>query len=117
LFRNGDLVGVCTYGKPPSSTLLRGVCGEQYAPIVYELNRLCLRDNLPMEASRLVAGTFRLLPKPLIVVSYADTKQGHEGVVYQATNFIYTGLSAKFRDSSGARYGTPAPCNLRPWPK
>ena len=98
LYRDGELVGVTTYGKPPSSTLLKGVCGEQWADNVYELNRLCLQDNLPLEASRLVGGSFRLLPKPMIIVSYADTKQNHEGVIYQATNFLYTGLSAKFRD-------------------
>lgn len=98
LFYDGVLVGVVTYGKPASTTLQRGVCGEEFAPIVFELNRLCLSENLKNEASRLVGGSFRLLPKPMIIVSYADTKQGHEGVVYQATNFIYTGLSAKFRD-------------------
>jgi hypothetical protein len=98
LFRDEKLVGICTYGKPPSSTLIKGVCGEQWAPNVYELNRLCLLDNLPNEASRLVAGSFKLLPKPTIIVSYADTKQNHIGIIYQATNFIYTGLSAKFRD-------------------
>ena len=36
-----------------------------------------------------------MLPKPLIVVSYADTSMNHVGYIYQATNFIYTGLSAK----------------------
>jgi hypothetical protein len=98
LFRDEKLVGICTYGKPPSSTLIKGVCGEQWASHVFELNRLCLLDNLPNEASRLVAGSFKLLPKPTIIVSYADTKQNHTGIVYQATNFIYTGLSAKFKD-------------------
>lgn len=39
-----------------------------------------------------------MLPSPTIVVSYADTSQGHVGFVYQATNFIYTGLSAKRTD-------------------
>jgi len=39
-----------------------------------------------------------MLPKPSIVVSYADTGQGHVGFVYQATNFVYTGLSAAFKD-------------------
>jgi len=29
------------------------------------------------------------------LVSYADTSQGHNGYIYQATNWIYTGLSAK----------------------
>jgi hypothetical protein len=39
-----------------------------------------------------------LCPKPSVIVSYADTAQGHIGYVYQATNFLYTGLSAKRTD-------------------
>jgi hypothetical protein len=39
-----------------------------------------------------------MLPKPSVVVSYADTAQGHVGYIYQAANFIYTGLSAKRTD-------------------
>jgi hypothetical protein len=35
------------------------------------------------------------LPQPLIIVSYADSSQNHNGYIYQALNFIYTGLSAK----------------------
>jgi hypothetical protein len=98
LFNSGELIGVVTYGTPASSTLLRGVCGEDWAQHVLELNRLVLVNNQPHEASRLVGASLKLLPKPSIIVSYADTKQKHEGIVYQATNFIYTGLSSKFRD-------------------
>jgi Ni,Fe-hydrogenase III small subunit len=98
LFENENLVGVVTYGTPASSTLLRGVCGEEWASNVLELNRLVLVNNKPLEASRLVGASLQLLPKPKIVVSYADTKQSHEGIVYQATNFLYTGLSTKFQD-------------------
>jgi hypothetical protein len=98
LICDGDLVGVCTYGTPASSTLCRGVCGDEHQRRVLELNRLVLLRNLPNEASRLVAGSLRLLPRPSIVVSYADTSQQHLGIVYQATNFIYTGLSTQFRD-------------------
>jgi hypothetical protein len=57
-----------------------------------------LTDNLPNEASRLVAGSLRLLPRPSIIVSYADTSQRHLGIVYQAANFLYTGLSERFLD-------------------
>lgn len=91
-------MGVCTYGTPASSTLLKGVCGESYKSIVKELNRLVLKYNRKNEASRFVSRTLKLLPKPTIVVSYADTDQGHKGIVYQAANFIYTGLSSKFKD-------------------
>jgi hypothetical protein len=98
LFDNGDLVGVVCYGTPASSTLCKGICGEQWQKSVLELNRLVLLNNKPNEASRLVGASFKLLPKPRIIVSFADTAQNHEGIVYQATNFLYTGLSAKFRD-------------------
>ena len=55
-------------------------------------------DNKPNEASRLVAASLKLLPQPTVVVSYADTAQEHTGYIYQATNFIYTGLSARRTD-------------------
>jgi len=98
LFENGEMVGVVTYGTPASSTLCKGVCGLEWKTHVVELNRLVLKNNKPNEASRLVAASLKLLPAPKIVVSFADTAQSHVGVVYQAANFIYTGLSAKFRD-------------------
>jgi hypothetical protein len=98
LYEDDELVGVCTYGKPPSSTLQKGVCGEKYAKNVWELNRLVLKNNKPNEASYFVSRTLKMLPRPMIIVSFADTKQNHLGIIYQATNFIYTGLSAKRTD-------------------
>jgi hypothetical protein len=97
LYENEQLIGVVTYGMPSSSSLRSGICGTEYSEMVVELNRLCC-DNRPNCASFLVGRSLRMLPKPLIVVSYADTEQGHVGYVYQATNFIYTGLSAKRTD-------------------
>ena len=98
LYENNELVGVCTYGTPASSTLLRGVCGEEYKGIVKELNRLVLKNNKKNEASYFVSRTLKMLPSPLIIVSYADTAQDHNGIIYQATNFKYAGLSTKFKD-------------------
>jgi len=92
------LIGVVTYGYPPSSQLCNGICGNEYASKVLELNRLCLADNNKNESSFLVGNSIKLLPKPSIIVSYADSGQGHVGYVYQATNFIYTGLSAIRKD-------------------
>jgi hypothetical protein len=98
LFEN-QLKGVCTFGTPASSTLLRGVCGEKWSDNVIELNRLVISEDCPKNtASYFVSSSIKLLPKPKIIVSYADTSMGHVGKVYQATNFIYTGLSSKFRD-------------------
>ena len=96
-YRENVLIGVVTYGTPASAPLRSGLCGEAWADKVLELNRLCC-ENTKNLASFLVGRSLRLLPKPSVVVSYADTAQGHVGYVYQATNFVYTGLSAKRTD-------------------
>ena len=95
LFRKEELAGVITYGTPPSAPLRSGVCGREFTGKVIELNRLVLRDNLKNEASLLVSRSLKMLPAGKVIVSFADTSQGHVGYVYQATNFLYTGLSAK----------------------
>ena len=95
LFYQNELVGVVCYGSPPSHSLCRGIAGDEYKKIVLELNRLVLKNNIKNEASYLVGNSFKVLPKPSIIVSYADTNQNHSGYIYQATNFIYTGLSDK----------------------
>jgi hypothetical protein len=94
LYEESQLVGVVTYGIPASPALCMGICGKEYSDKVLELNRVCLLNNDKNQASFLVANSIKLLPKPTIVVSYADTGKGHIGYVYQATNFLYTGLSA-----------------------
>lgn len=98
LFDENELIGVVTYGTPPSSTLRRGIAGNDNINIILELNRLCLKYNRKNEASYLVGNSIKLLPKGRIIVSFADTSQNHLGIVYQACNFIYTGLSAKRSD-------------------
>ena len=73
--------------------LCKGIAGEKNKHLVIELNRLVLKNNKKNEASRLIGASFKLLPKPKIIVSYADTQQNHLGVVYQATNFLFTGTT------------------------
>lgn len=98
LFEDGELVGCVSYGCPSSSPLRSGICGDEYAGLVLELNRLCLVDNKKNQASKLVSESLRMLPRPSIVVSFADGERGHVGYVYQACNFMYCGLSAKRTD-------------------
>jgi hypothetical protein len=98
LFEDDYFIGVITYGTPSSSPLRNGIAGKENAYRILELNRLCLRENKRNEASILISKSLNLLPKGSIVVSFADTSQNHLGIVYQATNFIYTGLSAKRTD-------------------
>ena len=98
LYHGKVLIGVVTYGKPASPFLCKGVCGAKYFDIVYELNRVCLADNIKNQASFAVSHSLRQLSKPRIIVSYADTAMGHTGYIYQACNFLYCGLSAARTD-------------------
>jgi hypothetical protein len=98
LFDDDCLEGVVTYGTPSSAPLRRGVCGDAYKSNVIELNRLVLLGNHRNHASMLVGRSLRQIPGNRIVISFADTEQNHVGYVYQATNFVYCGLSAKRTD-------------------
>ena len=57
----GQLKAVCTFGKPASPTLCKGICGENYAHNVYELNRLCRTDDLTEPLSAFVSACLRRL--------------------------------------------------------
>jgi hypothetical protein len=90
------LVGVISYGLPPSRPLCVGVCGIDNANQVLELNRLCVNDNLEKNVlSYFVSKSLNQITGSWIVISFADSSQGHHGYIYQATNWIYTGLSEK----------------------
>lgn len=94
LYENNLLVGVITYGNALPLNMKKSLFGEKYMHLVYELNRLCTNDDLDKNAtSYFIAESFKLLPKPLIIVSYADKSIGHNGYIYQASNFIFTGQS------------------------
>lgn len=97
LFENetNDIAGVIVYGTPSSSTLRAGLCGVEEKNNVIELTRLWIKDGTPKNTeSFLIGNTLSRVDKE-IIVSYAEIQQGHLGIVYQATNWIYTGLSAK----------------------
>lgn len=90
------LLGVCTFGIPASQDLIIGAIGIEYKDNFLELNRLVVNDGLPRNAlSFFVSQCLKMLPRPMVVVSYADSGMGHHGYIYQATNWIYTGLSDK----------------------
>lgn len=96
----GEIVGVVMYGTPASAPVRSGVCGPDERFNVIELTRLWIADCVPSNAeSFLIGNTLRRIPKD-IVLSYADPAYGHVGTVYQATNWLYTGLSAKRTDWS-----------------
>jgi hypothetical protein len=97
LFNETNLMqGIVTYSTPVSSNL-RGIFNDEFK--LMELNRLVINEGLEKNClSFLVSQSLKTLPTPLVIISYADTSQNHHGYIYQATNFIYTGLSAKRTD-------------------
>lgn len=85
-----EILGVVTFGTPASRHLQMSACPSEPS-LTIELNRLWVReDQPPNTASWFVSRALKLLP-PRIVVSYADTSQGHLGYVYRACNFRYSG--------------------------
>lgn len=110
LFCDNIMVGVLTIGKPASPQLCEGVCGFEFSKYVYELNRLCVNDGLEKNAlSFFVSQSLQIIKDDLIIVSYADTEYGHNGYIYQATNWIYTGATKErtdigFEDGSHSRH-------------
>jgi len=81
----GELVAAIVYGNPVNRNWPQGIL---------ELQRLVRRDDFTGQLSEFIAWTLRWLnankPAPL-VLSYADSDQGHHGGIYQASNFIYVG--------------------------
>ncbi len=94
---DGQIAGALCFGTIPRNNA-RAVCGEQFESNVLELTRLALYEYAPSNsASWFIGSSLRWLgshrPDVAAVVSYADAAVGHAGVVYQATNWVYTGRS------------------------
>lgn len=95
VYHNKRLLGICTFGTGASNNLYRLVNNTERGEYL-ELTRLWLHDKLPKNSeSRVISICLRDItkrfPQYKWVVSYADTEQEHQGTIYQATNWIYTG--------------------------
>jgi len=96
LIKDGLTVGVCSFGRPPMPLQRTGVCGEENSKYVWELNRLIKNDDLEKNVtSFFVSQCLKLMPKPSIILSYSDKDFGHNGYIYQATNFYFVGETQK----------------------
>ena len=94
LYDGSKLVGVCTFGSPPRVMNDAECIFTLYRVKTLELNRLVVNDGLEKNAlSFFISESIGYLPKPSCVVSYADYTFGHNGYIYQATNWIYSGLN------------------------
>lgn len=106
LIDGGDVVGVCTFGVPASRHMMAGACPSDPS-LVLELNRLWCSDHMPRNTeSWFVSRCLKALP-PRIILSYADTAEGHMGFVYRACNFNYAGWTDMDRRTPRFDYLVP----------
>ena len=90
LFQGDVLSGVCVFGQPSAPIQKHAFFERDFR--LYELTRLVVDRGVKNGASMLIGRALKLLKeKPAAVISYADSHHGHCGIVYQASNWIYTG--------------------------
>ena len=100
LFDNNKLIGVLMFATPCSENVRASVFGEQYKDYVIELHRLHILDCTPKNTeSWFIAKCIKRLkvdnPKIKAIISFSDSTQGHNGIIYQATHFYYCGKTGK----------------------
>ena len=126
VWEDGEFVGVVIYtpgASPWLATPFDGVTPNQVA----ELARVALDDH-ETPTSKILSISQKLLkrnsPKLRILISFADPKPGHDGTLYQASNWYYVGRAKSNTDirigdelkherSVGGKYGTSSVKKLK----
>ena len=109
LFDEEQLIGVLMFATPCSENVRASVFGPEYKDWVTELHRLHILDVTPKNTeSWFITQCLNLLKKdkPQIkaVLSFSDSTEGHEGVIYKATNAYkigHTGTTTFYKDKDG----------------
>lgn len=116
----GNLIGTCAFATPCSENVRSSVFGPNGKGHVTELHRLAIYPNNSPKgtATWFIARALKLLQedKPHIraIISFADSSQGHRGVIYRASNFLYCGMTGKatfYRDEN-FRLRHPRQCGV-----
>lgn len=90
LFNDNKLIGVCCFGQPSAPIQKYAFKDRNFR--LYELTRLVVDNDVKNAASFLISQSTKMLKERFCaIISYADSAHGHSGVVYQATNWLYTG--------------------------
>jgi hypothetical protein len=91
-WENSVFSGVLLYGVGATPEI-----GKEFGLTNFEmceLVRIALRDH-SFQVSQLIARSTKMLkqnsPGIRLIVSFADSAQGHTGSIYQASNWVYTG--------------------------
>jgi hypothetical protein len=93
-WENGKFIGVVifSYGATPDLVNPYGLKMTEGC----ELTRIALKEHIS-PVSKILSIALKFLKKSnpgiRLIVSFADTNQGHHGGIYQATNWIYSGIT------------------------
>ena len=115
--KNNEWCGVILYGNGATNNI-----GEPFnlkQGQIVELVRMALNGKQE-STTKCMAISLKLIkknaPNLKLIVSYADSEQGHFGIIYQATNWFYIGFSIdtnmmingkrEHRRTLTSRYGT-----------
>lgn len=99
VWENDKYIGVVIFSRGASSNLLKPYGLNQDEGC--ELTRVALNKHIT-PVSKIMAIAIKFLkkenPKLRLIVSFADPQYGHHGGIYQATNWIYVGDTAKGKE-------------------
>lgn len=89
LVEDNQVTGICVFGQPSPAVQKHAFKDRDFK--FYELSRVVVQSKTKNASSFLVGNALKLLDSPCAVVSYADSEYNHCGIIYQATNWYYTG--------------------------
>lgn len=96
LYYENILIGAALFGKPATPGVAEAY-NKNGSMRLTELRRLCCIDNTPRNTESYFIGKMitwlRKNTNVDVILSYADTTYGHEGIIYKATNFKLVGQS------------------------
>ena len=93
--KDGVLVGVAVFASPISYIEQVRLLGEDNVKKVWELSRFATQDGMGknFESALLAKALGMMSERAWVVLTYADSKVGHTGTLYKATNGYYFGLT------------------------
>lgn len=116
----GAIQGVALW-LPPTKVAAQSVAGEAWRGVL-SLSRLCVAPGMPTNAASFLLGrSMRMLDRNTwpTLLTYADTREGHTGAIYRATNWECLGEvpgsdAWRHRETNERRGRKRGPRNLSP---
>ena len=112
VWEDGQFIGAVIFGYSISPQIGKAFGLEQTQ--LTELKRVALRSHIT-PVSRIISISLMMLKKKnpglRLVVSFADSEQGHNGGIYQAGNWIYIGSSQVEQRFIGGKWRNDVPAN------